>query len=189
MKRFSIIREFILCLNENDIAVFSNELMNKEAYQYDRNGNLYVNELGLALSLGLGIAIGTKKRVFVFCDDNDFMREMGTAAQISVSKCKNVIYVIFNNGCYQEAYGLPNIFREIYSPKGVLFNMGFRVHDYTHYFGNKVFKDEKMFTIKRIDGPLAIIIKTDKGIKKIDSDVISGISLKNRITDFIVNFK
>lgn len=188
MKRFSIIREFMSCLKEDDIAVFSNELMNKEAYQYDRQGNLYVDEPGLALPLGLGLAVGSKKRVFVFCDDNDFLREMGTLAQASVSMCKNIVYVIFNNGCYQEAGGLPNIFREIYAPKGVLFNLGFRVHDYTHFFGDKVFKDEKIATIRRIEGPLAVLIKTDKGIKKIDNEVISNVSLKNRITDFIVNF-
>lgn len=189
MKRFNVVRDFIACLNDNDVAIFSNELLNKEAFQYDRSGNMYVSTPAIALSIGIGIAIGTTKRVFIFCEDNDFIEHLGIFAQAAASQCKNIIYVIFNSGGCRELSELPNIFGSLYSPKGILLNLGFRVHDYTHFFNNsKEFKSDKTNTIKRIGGPLAVIIKVDKGIKKIENDVISNEVLKQRINNFIVNF-
>jgi len=187
MKRFTAVRGFLDALKEEDIAIFSSNETNKEAFQYDRDGNFYVFEEGLAPSLALGMAMATKKRVFMFCDDSELLREFGVTAQMSVSKCNNIIFVVFNRG-YHEESGSPTIFKELYSPKGVLFNLGIVTHDLTHYFKTKKMLRELKNVVRGLKGPLCIMLNVDKGLKKGLNDVdILEEDLKNRMTGFMIS--
>lgn len=177
MKRFKVIKDFIACLNDNDIAIFSGEDVCKEAFAYDRPGNLYIiNATGVAVSLALGIAMNSTKRVFVFSGDGGFLMEMCAYAQTAVSRCKNIFCVILDNNCYQSAGCQPTIFRSLNSPTGVLFNLGFTFLNFTSHFRGRV---SEPFMSKKIDclvGPVSILIEVDKGIKK----SLSKVSLQKR---------
>lgn len=187
MKRFTAVKGFLSALGDNDIAIFSNNEMNKEAFQYDSDSYFYVSQDGLVPSLALGMAIGTKKRVFVFCDDSEFLREFGVTAQMAVSKCNNIIFVVFDSGFYQDS-GSPTIFRELYSPKGALFSLGIATYDLTHYFKTKKMLKELKNVVRSFKGPLCVILKVDRGFKKGLSDVnISKEDLRNRITGFMIS--
>ncbi len=188
MKRQPIIRRLLEALNDNDVAVISNNL-SKEAFEYDRPGNFYLSGTStIAASFGLGLAIGTKKRVFVFVSDGEFLKDFGVASQLAVSKCKNIFYVILHSGKYQSSGGQPTIFREIHAPKGLLFNLGFLVHDYTHYFKNRSSEKAVSKIIDRVRGPLAILVAVDLGIKKDLNELsYSNIELKERLINFMTN--
>lgn len=187
MKRFTAVKGFLEAMKEDDIAIFSNEDMNKEAFQYDRNGNFYVFKAGLAPSLSLGMAMATNKRVFMFCDDGEFLREYGIAAQMAVSKCNNIVFVVFDSGYYQDS-GSPTIFRGLHSPKGALFSLGITTHELTHYFKTKKMLKELKNVVRGLKGPLCIMLKVDKGLKKdLDEVNISKEDLRNRITDFMIS--
>ena len=187
MKRFTAVKGFLDALKEDDIAVFSNDDMNREAFQYDREGNFYMSNDGLASSLSLGMAMATKKRVFMFCDDSEFLREYGVAAQMAVSKCNNIVFVVFDSGYYQDS-GSPTIFRELYSPKGALFSLGITTHELTHYFKTKKMLKELKNVVRGLKGPLCVLLKVDKGLKKgLDRVGISKEDLRKRITDFMVS--
>lgn len=188
MKRQPVLRRLLSALSDNDVAVISNSLI-KEAFEYDREGSFYINGTStMAASFGLGLAIGIKKRVFVFVSDGEFLKEFGVAAQIAVSKCRNIFYIILSSGRYQSSGGQPTIFKELSSPKGFLFNLGFLVHDYTNYFKNKSSEKSIPKIISRVKGPLAILVDVDEGIKKNLNELsYSETELKERLISFMAN--
>jgi sulfopyruvate decarboxylase subunit beta len=187
MKRYGVLKEFVKRLNDDDIAIFSGEDMCKEAFQYDREGNFYITSgQSIAPSLATGIASGTNKRIFIFSGEGNFLREAGALIQMFVSQQKNLIYVMLDNGCYQSSGGYNNIFNEMDNPKGLFYNIGFILHDFTYYFeGKKFLKNMKQFMDDMI-GPLVIMIKTSKGLKRnLDDIPYSETYLKKRIKNFI----
>jgi len=188
MKRYKVIKDFIACLKDNDIAIFAGEDVSKEAYQFDREGNFYITESrGVAAAFALGVAMNTRKRVFIFAGDGNFLMEMGAYAQIAVSRCKNIFCVILDNDCYQSAGGPPTIFRSLNSATGVLFNMGFTFFNYTPHFKGRVSIKNMSKKIDNLVGPASILIEVDKGLKKGTKDVgISKEDLKNRLSNFII---
>jgi len=167
MKRYTILKEFIKRLEDDDVAIFTGKEMCKEAFQYDREGNFYITSMhAIAPSFATGLANGTNKRVFLFSDDSVFLREVGAAIQMFVSQLNNLFYVILNDGCYQSAGGFPNVFNEMNNPKGLFFETGFLVHDFTYFFKKKGFLKDMTNFMKDLKGPLVIITEVDKGLKK-----------------------
>lgn len=187
MKRHRIVKDFVSCLKDNDIAIFSGEILSKEVFQCDRDGNFYViDSPGIAISLALGIAMNIDKRVFLFTGDGEFLYELGAFAQAAVSKCKNLFCVVFDNDCYQVAGGHPTIFNALSNSMGVLFNFGFLTFDYTNHFKKKISVSKMSKTIDNLTGPAAIIIKVDKSCKKGLVDInYTKIDLRNRVMNFI----
>ncbi|MHA1833670.1 MAG: hypothetical protein ACTSV7_06725 [Candidatus Baldrarchaeia archaeon] len=187
MKRYMVIREFLKCLNDNDIALFSGSETCKEAFQYDRKGNFYIIEPPeIVPSIALGTAMNTDKRVFVFIDDEHFLKDMGVSAQIAVSNCVNIFYIILRSGCYQSSGFQPTIFGGISGAKSFLFGLGFVVHEFSKYFEDRNFSAMKGF-VENIKGPMAILINIDKGLKKGLKDIKKNIDLKSEIKNFIVD--
>jgi len=189
MKRHKVIKDFIACLKENDIAIFAGEDLSREAYPYDREGNFYVlDSPGIAPALALGIAMNTRKRVFIFAGDGECLMELGAFAQAAVSRCKNIFCVILDNDCYQAAGGSPTIFRSINSMTGVLFNLGFIFQNYTPHFKGRVPIPHMSKKIGNLVGPVAILIEVEKGCKKNLEEVdISKINISKRMKEFIKN--
>jgi len=189
MKRYKVIKDFLSCLKENDVAVFAGEDLSKEAYPYDREGNFYVlDSPGIASSLALGLAMNTKKRVFIFVGDGECLMELGAYAQTAVSRCKNIFCVILDNDCYQAAGGSPTIFRAVNSMTGVLFNLGLIFQNYTPHFKGRISVPAMTKKIGNLVGPIAILIKVDKGYKKGLEDIdISKVDIKDRMVEFIKN--
>ena len=188
MKRYIVIKNFINFLHENDVAIFSGQEMCKEAYQYDRPGNFYVDKpFGVTMSFSLGVAMSTEKRVFIFIGEGDLLREISAAAQIAVSNCKNICLVLLDNGIYQSVGGHPTIFDSIVSKKGCLYNLGFLVQDYTKHFYNRRFKQLQNI-IDNLVGPVCVFMEVNKGIKKDLKNVkISKVDMKDRLVEFIKN--
>lgn len=191
MKRHRVIKDFLsYCVKENDIVIFSGEELSKEAFLYDRPGNFYIcsDSYGISPSLALGMAMHTDKRVFVLCGDGDFLMEFSSAAQMAVSKCKNLFYMVLDNGCYQSAGNHPTIFGELLSIKGIAFNLGFIVYDFSSFFKNKTTKTEMSNFFNNMLGPAFILMQIDKGIKKDLKDIDhSKEELRNRIFNFVVD--
>ena len=189
MKRYRVIKEFLSCLKDNDVAIFAGEDLSKEACPYDREGNFYIlDSPGVASSVALGIAMNTNKRIFIFAGDGECLMELGAYAQTAVSKCKNIFCVILDNDCYQAAGGSPTIFRSVNSMTGVLFNLGFVFQNYTPHFRKKISVPYMTKKIGNLVGPIAILIEVDKGYKKdLEELDFSKIDIRNRIIEFINN--
>lgn len=188
MKRFIVLKNFIASLEDNDVAIFSGKEMCKEAYQYDRPGNFYIQDAhGLAPAFALGTAMCTNKRVFVFVGEGELLREFSVTSQMAASKCPNMFLVILDNKSYQSAGNFPNIMESIRSKRGVMFNMGLVVFDFTVYLRKKEFNKMRSF-MKNLRGPLVLFFDIDRGIKKDLPEIdISQEDLKTRLEEFIKN--
>ena len=188
MKRFSVIKEFSKILSGSDVVIFSGKEMCKEAYQYDRSGYFYIdNYFGVSVSFALGIALCTDRRIFVFVGEGDLLRELAVIGQIAASKCKNIFIVVLDNGGYQHAGNFPNIFDMFLSKKGVFYNMGCLVHDFTTNLKNKHLVEVKA-AVERIRGPMVILIEVEFGLKrKLDSIKSRPITRIKKLIEFLNN--
>jgi hypothetical protein len=171
MKRYTIIKNILGLLDENDVLIFSGEDLCKEAYEYHKDNHFYVKgSVGSAASFGLGIAMCTDKRVFVFLGEGELLRELGILVQIGASKCSNMFLVLLDNGCYQSSGGYPSVFDSLLSKKGFIYNANLKVTNFTKHFKDKVFKKLKDRFL-RLVGPLVILMEADKGLKKNLEDI------------------
>ena len=166
MRRYTMLKHFMAALKDNDIAIFTGPTMCKEAYQYDRPTNLYIDDAhGFGLSVALGLAMGTDKRVFVFVGEGDLLRQTSVLIQMKASLCPNIFMVLVDNKAYQDGCKLPNIMEAVRSKRALMFNLGLVVFDFTIYFARKEFKIMDQF-MRSIRGPMAILVDVDLGIKK-----------------------
>ena len=164
MKRQTVIRYIINSIQSNDIMLFNGEQLCKEAYKYHREGFMYITR-GDALALGIGIANGTDKKVFVVIEDNFALKNLDVLLQAAASKCSNLFVVITISGCYSENKNMPNLVSGISNVSGLFFSMGFIVHDYTKKLMKKDYAEVKA-TWTRARGPLIAIVYVEPGANK-----------------------
>ena len=187
-KRNFVIKRFMSILKDNDVAIFSGKELCEEAFVYDRPGNFYIDNVdGFAPALALGIALCNNKRVFVFCEDWEFLKEMSVAAQIGVSRAENIFFVLLSSGRYTFSGNQPNIFAGITAPKWVFSGLGFITNDFTHYMQNKSTMKELESYMERIRGPLVILMKIKDIVDKKEMKKVkySPEKLATRIKKFV----
>ena len=188
MKRYILVKNLIESFKDNDVAIFAGKELCKEAYQYDRPGNFYIEDsYGSAISIALGAAMCTEKRIFIVVGEGDFLRDLSVASQLSASKCANIFLIVLDNGIYQDVGNLPNIMHSMKSKRGVMFNLGLIVFDFTVYLRKREFKKMRDF-MKNIRGPIVIFFDVDAGKQKdLENIKISKLDQKERLMKFLAN--
>lgn len=99
MKRIDIIKEVSKCegLIVCNIGFSSRELYNIA----DRPENFYMlGSMGLASSIGLGLAMSQEERVYVIDGDGSILMNLGTLATIANNKADNLCLIIIDNNSY-----------------------------------------------------------------------------------------
>lgn len=69
-----------------------------EDHKYDF---LTVGSMGCAIAVGLGIALNSKKNVFVIDGDGAVLMKMGALATVGTYAPKNLFHVVIDNGVYE----------------------------------------------------------------------------------------
>ena len=190
MRRYTGVRILTQCLLDCDVGIFVGNDICREAHTYiGENANLFFEEEeDYLISLAVGMAMATDKRIFLFCEDQYFIRNMSEIMHAGVSKCRNLYMVLFVNGGYTVFDNVPNIFDSVNSQHGILYNMCFLVHDYTKHFKNSRNPIKEVREIwDRARGPLAIILKTSKGTKSFPDPVMSEREDLYKAREFIMN--
>lgn len=188
MRRYTAVRVLTQAMESSDLAIYIGENVCKEAYPYKQHeNNLYfTDEIDGLISFALGIAMGTLKRVFVYCEDQYFIRNISEFIQVGVSKCKNFIMVLLVSGSYTSINGAPTIFDAVGSQHGVLFNCGTLVHDYTRFFKlhkNPVKHIREFWS--RTRGPLSILLRVETSYKELPGISFSSANDMIRVGKFI----
>lgn len=114
MKRFDAILD-IMQYVDDEIIVCNIGFPSRELFEIkDRSKNFYMlGSMGLASSIGLGLAIANdnsntnkndfkknKEKIIVFDGDGSVLMNMGSLVTIYNQNPKNLILVVFDNGCY-----------------------------------------------------------------------------------------
>ena len=112
MKRKEAIKIIIDSLKGKEAVISSTGLMSRELFNLnDRPQNFYmVGSMGLASSLGLGVAISKpKKKVVIIDGDASLLMNLGSLATIGHFKPKNLIHIVLDNEAYASCSGEPSI--------------------------------------------------------------------------------
>ncbi len=148
----------------------------------DKKNNFYmIGSMGLASSIGLGIAIkNPRKQIFVFDGDGNILMNLGSLVTIGSLKPKNLVHIIFDNASHESTGGQPTNSKSI-KIKKIAESANYRVFETDHELKlRKILRN-----IKKNSGPIMVIIKIKT--KKIVSQRIihSPIMIKRRFMDSI----
>ena len=125
----------------------------------DKNSNFYmIGSMGLASSIGLGIAIkNPKKKIFVFDGDGNLLMNFGAITTIGALKQKNLVHFVFDNKSHESTGGQPTHTEQI--------DIGKIAKAANYVVFNILTKNELkkiLKKIKKITGPIMLIIKIKK---------------------------
>ena len=101
MIRYDILKE-ILPLIEDQFVVCNIGLPSQELYQLsDQPTNFYMlGTMGLASSIGLGLALVQKKKILAIDGDGSILTNLGSLSTIANNAVNNFILLIIDNGSY-----------------------------------------------------------------------------------------
>ncbi len=103
MKGIEAFEEMIPLL-DNQPVVHANGYICRESFNVkDRRENFYmIGSMGLASSIGLGVALARPdKKVVIFDGDGNVLMAMGVLAMIASSAPKNLVHVVIDNEVYE----------------------------------------------------------------------------------------
>ena len=153
-----------LCVNEikNQPIISANGFISRDLFNVkDKNTNFYmIGSMGLASSIGLGIALKKpKKKVFVFDGDGNILMNLGSLTTIGSIKPKNFIHIIFDNSSHESTGGQPT------NSNLIKIDEIAKKCNYNKVFLAKTTSDLKkiLSKIKKVNGPIMILIKIQKG--------------------------
>ena len=157
----------------NQSIISANGLISRDLFEInDRSPNFYmIGSMGLASSIGLGLALkNPKKRFFVFDGDGNVLMNLGSLATIGAAKPKNLVHIVFDNSSHESTGGQPTISKKI------------DIHSVAKALKYKTYKattknelENILYRIEKIKGPILILIKISKSktiSKRIDIDAI-----------------
>ena len=149
---------------KNDIIVSANGFISRDVFSsLEKNTNFYmIGSMGLASSIGLGIALKKpKKRVFVFDGDGNILMNLGSLVTIGALQPKNLIHLIFDNNIHESTGGQPTYANKI--------NIS-EIAKVTNYkiFSVKTMKslENVLIKIQKMKGPILIHILVSKSKEK-----------------------
>ncbi len=184
MKRSETINIILNYLNDKDVAFFATGLISREAFDIkDRKYNFYmIGSMGLISSVGLGLALNTNERVFIFDGDGSILMDMGIMAMIGHQKPPNLVHIILDNECYQSTGGQPSISNTAQLNKIAM--------DSGYLYSTEVNSTESLKVIlKDIEvknGPYLILLKVlDRTTKEPGRVSLTPVQMTERMTRFM----
>lgn len=129
----------------------------------DRASNFYmIGSMGLASSIGLGIALKKpKKKVYVLDGDGNILMNLGSLATIGSIKPRNLIHIVLDNQIHESTGGQPTSAAHINISKYA------RASNYKIFYASSEKKLESvMDRVSRIsDGPIFVHVRIGKSQK------------------------
>ncbi len=150
----------ILPLLKGEPVVHANGYICRESFSLqDREANFYmIGSMGLASSIGLGVALcKPDRKVVVFDGDGNVLMSMGTLAMIAAAAPKNLVHVVFDNQVYESTGCQKSLSNAIPLEKvaeGVGYAQAVKVTE----------KEELGPTFERlmqVEGPVFLLVKVD----------------------------
>lgn len=111
MKVSAAIKTIASGLDKKDIALFTTGMISRYAFaQKDRPANFYMlGSMGLLSSIGLGIALNSTRKVFVFDGDGSLLMDMGIMAMVGYHRPAGLCHIVLDNESYYSTGGQATI--------------------------------------------------------------------------------
>lgn len=109
MTRIEAVRYILGAIKKEEILIITTGYLSRDVYAIqDRPKNFYMaGSMGYAFSIGIGIAINTKKPVSVISGDGAALMNLGSLVLGNFLKLRNLTHYIIDNGCYISTGGQP----------------------------------------------------------------------------------
>lgn len=159
--------------------VSANGFMSRDLFETnDNKSNFYmIGSMGLASSIGLGIALkNPKKQVFVFDGDGNILMNLGSLVTIGSLKPKNLVHIVFDNNSHESTGGQPTNSSQINLAKiakAANYKI-FVIQTKTKLIS--VLKD-----IKKLQGPIFLLIKISTSKERSKRVSWNPKSIRNRV--------
>jgi thiamine pyrophosphate-dependent acetolactate synthase large subunit-like protein len=145
----------------NAPIISANGFISRDLYQNnEKNNNFYmIGSMGLASSIGLGVALkNPKKKIHVFDGDGNILMNLGSLITIGSVQPKNFIHYVFDNKIHESTGGQPTNSKKIDIEKiaKVAKFKVFRVKSVEEL-------KKRLKNIKNQDGPIMMLIEIKKG--------------------------
>ena len=108
--------ETVCSYAKNDIIVSANGFISRDLYSsLEKDTNFYmIGSMGLASSIGLGIALKKKrKKILIFDGDGNILMNLGSLVTIGSLQPNNLIHLIFDNKIHESTGGQPTFANKI----------------------------------------------------------------------------
>ena len=100
----------------NDIIVGSLGTISKDLEVIPHRHKILVRgAMGCVMGIGLGIALNTKKKVFVLIGDGAFLMKLGSLATLARYAPRSLKIIVLDNGCHASCGGQPTNFKWLHS--------------------------------------------------------------------------
>ena len=171
--------EFISERIDNSPIIAANGFISRDLFSSsEKKTNFYmIGSMGLASSIGLGIALKKpKKRIFIFDGDGNILMNLSSLVTIGSLQPKNLIHIIFDNNVHESTGGHPTHSNQIDISKIA------KTLRYTIFsVRTKKSLENTLEKIRNMKGPIMILVKIQQNKEKKSERVrISPIKIKER---------
>ena len=169
----------------NNPIISANGYLSRDLYETcDKPSNFYmIGSMGLASSIGLGLALKNRKKTFyIFDGDGNLLMNLGSLVTIGVHRPKNLIHIVFDNSSHESTGGQPTESKNIQ-----LDNVARSTKIKTFRVGTKNELIKILEKTKKLTGPILILVKISKSKKKSIRVNIEPIKIKSRFMKSLCN--
>ena len=171
--------EFISERIDNSPIIAANGFISRDLFSSsEKKTNFYmIGSMGLASSIGLGIALKKpKKRIFVFDGDGNILMNLSSLVTIGSLQPKNLIHIIFDNNMHESTGGQPT-----YSNQIDISKVAKTLRYTTFSVRTKKSLENTLEKIRNMKGPIMILVKIQQNKENKSERVrISPIKIKER---------
>jgi len=148
----------------NSLIIAANGFISRDLFSSsEKKTNFYmIGSMGLASSIGLGIALKKpKKRIFVFDGDGNILMNLNSLVTIGSLQPKNLIHIIFDNNMHESTGGQPT-----YSNQIDISKIAKTLRYTTFSVRTKKSLENTLEKIRDVKGPILIVVHIDKSKEK-----------------------
>ncbi|RPF51956.1 sulfopyruvate decarboxylase subunit beta [Methanobrevibacter gottschalkii] len=178
MARREAIENIINCIDD-ELVVCNIGFPSRELYDIkDRKENFYmIGSMGLASSIGLGLALAQPNRNIVVIDgDGALLMNMGSLVTIFANNPKNLTWIVIDNGAYGST-GNQDTYAQKLDLVDVARGVGFK--------NSYDFEDINLKEFIKSDDASFIVYHTEPGNSKAPIIDLSPVEIKNRFMDIV----
>lgn len=107
MTRIDAVKYILKQLKQSELLVVTTGFLSRDVCMtYDQPTNFYVaGSMGYALSIGIGLALNSTRRVTVISGDGAALMNLGSLVLSNYLKLKNLRHYVVDNECYMSTGG------------------------------------------------------------------------------------